>query len=99
MNSMRPGLQASLNFGPPVVELSTFPSFRPSSLDSEPELGNSGSELGNLTLSRQELSAERFSNQDLGTSRRELASSLERERVGSSGGTQLSIGTDLAGQK
>lgn len=71
VNPMRPGLQAGLNIGPPVAEHGAFLSFRPFSLDSEPELGNSGfprSELSNLTLSRQELSAERFSNQELGTS-------------------------------
>ena len=92
VNSMRPGLQASLNVGPPA-ELSTFPSFPPFS--SELELGNS-------SLPGQELSAERFSDQEPGTStlsRYELASSLKRELVGRSGGPQLSRGTDSAGQE
>lgn len=65
MNSMRPGLQAGLNADPSAAELSGFPSFRPF----RSELGNSRlSDLGNLTLSRQELSVERFSNQELGNS-------------------------------
>lgn len=76
-NSMRLGLQASLNANPVIAELSAFPSFR--SFGSELELGNSRLPRpdGNLTLSRQELSAERFSNQELGN----LASSLRQEVV------------------
>lgn len=55
LESMRSGLQASLNAGPPV-ELSTFPSFPP--FDSELELGNS-------RLPRLELSAQGFPEQEL----------------------------------
>lgn len=74
-NPMRLGLQASLNANPAIAELSAFPSFR--SFGSELELGMPRPDLGNLTLSRQELSAERFSNQELGN----LASSLRQEVV------------------
>lgn len=90
VNSRRPGLQASINVDPSVAatELSTFPSILP--FRSGLELGASRlsrSELYVLTL--QELSAGRFSNQELGTStlpRQELASSLNLERVDRSGG-------------
>lgn len=67
VNSMRPALEAGLNAGPIVAELSAFPSAQ----HFIPELGNSRlsrPDRGNLTLSRQELSAERFSNQELGNS-------------------------------
>lgn len=77
-NSMRLGLQASRNANPVIAELGAFPSFR--SFGSELEPGNSRlprPDLGNLTLSRQELSAERFSNREPGN----LASSLRQEVV------------------
>lgn len=78
VNSNRPGLQASLIVRPGVAELSAFPPLR--SFGSELELGNSRlsrPDLGNLTLSRQELSAERFSNFELGN----LVSSPRQEVV------------------